>query len=293
MEINYLCEFAVIAKLSSFSMASEELCISQSSLSKHIKSLENELGVQLFDRSTRNVVISEYGKLILPLAEQLIEINDSIQSSVYDYINKDRRQLHITSIPVMAQYNITGMIAKFQQKYPSIKLIVSENEGSEIPRLLEEGTYEVAFFRKVNNNTSKYQYLDYRSDTLCALLPKTHVLATATSIALTQLKEEQFLFLDKKTLLYGLCYDACVDAGFIPNVTYTGHRPENIIDLTSQGAGISLLMKQQSEFFNNPNISCVDIVPAVRASVCLIKMKNRKLSYAGNLFWDFVKSNIV
>jgi len=290
MEINYLIEFASIARHRSFSLAAEELCISQSSLSKHIQAVEKELGVALFDRSTRNVVISEFGKILLPYAEQLCEINDDIQGSVYDFINKEKKQLLIASIPVMAQYDITGIIAKFQKDHPAIKLIVSENEGTDIPKMLEDGSCEVAFTRKFPNEPSRFEYLTYRSDMLCAILPKSHPLAKNETLSLAQLKNENFLFLDKKTLIYGYCFNACIDAGFTPNVTYTGHRPENILDLTAQGAGVSLLMKHQAKYFNHPEVVSVLISPAIESSICLTKMKDHKLSSTGRLFWNYVKS---
>ena len=78
MDIEYLCEFTVIAKLESFSRAAEELCISQSSLSKHILTLERELGVPLLVRNSRNVTLSPAGAQILPMAAQVYELKNKI-----------------------------------------------------------------------------------------------------------------------------------------------------------------------------------------------------------------------
>lgn len=79
MEIEYLYEFTVIAKMQNFSRAAEELCMSQSSLSKHVLALERELGVPLLIRNSRNVTLSPAGAQILPLAAQASELKNKIR----------------------------------------------------------------------------------------------------------------------------------------------------------------------------------------------------------------------
>ena len=67
MELNHLKEFVVLAKIENYMEAAENLFISQSTLSKHIKSLETELGINLFDRTTRQVKLNEAGRVFLTL----------------------------------------------------------------------------------------------------------------------------------------------------------------------------------------------------------------------------------
>jgi len=76
MDINYFREFVILAQTGNFMEAAEILFCSQSTLSKHIKKMEREFGVSLFDRTTRNVEISKFGKLLLPYAQQITEIQD-------------------------------------------------------------------------------------------------------------------------------------------------------------------------------------------------------------------------
>ena len=90
MEIDYLYEFSVIAQMGSFSDAVDELNISQSSLSKHIIYLEKELDIQLFNRTTRSVRLSEAGKKILPYARQIYEIKKIIMRTVSEENNKKK-----------------------------------------------------------------------------------------------------------------------------------------------------------------------------------------------------------
>lgn len=291
MEIDYLCEFAVIAKLGNFSLAAEELFISQSSLSKHIIALEKELNIQLFDRTSRKVTLSEAGAKILPYANQISEIKKGIISTTAEQINRGKRVINIASIPVMAPYDITGAIAHFQKDCPEINLSISEYEHHDILRLLESGECELAFTRKSQEESSILGYTTFYKDYLVAVLPCSHRLSSEKTLRLLQLENEEFLFLDKETALYDLCFDLCSGFGFIPKVKYTGHRPENIIDLVSQGMGIALLMRRHTDYFKNAGVKCIDVIPTVESTICLAKIKSHKLSHAAKVFWNYIHSS--
>jgi DNA-binding transcriptional LysR family regulator len=290
MEIEYLCEFTVIAKLRSFSRAAEELCISQSSLSKHILALERELGVPLLQRNSRNVTLSPAGEQILPMAAQVNELKNKMLVAAAKASSLEKALLCIASIPVMAQYNITGLLAKFQREYPLVTLEVRECEQQELPILLENGQVELAFSRR-KTVSEDLEYLEFCRDNLVAVVPKPHPLSTQTAITLDQLCQEKLLFLDSRTGLHDLCGELCRDAGFTPSVIYTGHRPENIVELAAQGMGIALLMKRHTDYVPNPNVVCVDIAPPVESTICLVRRKSRPLSSMAKAFWSFAAAH--
>lgn len=291
MEMDYLCEFAEIARLGSFSLAAEAICMSQSSLSKHIMALEKELDVRLLNRTSRSVALSEAGALLLPYAEQALKLRNKIQKAAAEQSRRDRAVIHLASIPVMAQYDITGAIARFNKEYPDIMLSVSEYESHEILRLLESGDCDLAFTRRLGENTPGFESIDFCRDCLVAVLPCSHPLANEKNLGLGQLVDEDFLFLDKGTSLYALCYDLCTGMGFHPKVKFTGHRPENIVDLVSQGMGIALLMKRHTDYIKNSGVRAVAVAPAVESTVSLTKLRDRRLSRPVKLFWDYIDNS--
>ena len=172
MEIEHLHEFTVIAKLQSFSRAAEELCISQSSLSKHMLSLERELGVPLLVRNPRSVELSPAGTQILPLAAQAYELQNKISVAAALQSSREKTLLKIASIPVMAQYNITGILAKFQRLHPGVTLEVQECEQHGIPAALEQGTCELAFLRLSGGMEDHMEVLEFCRDNLVAVVPR-------------------------------------------------------------------------------------------------------------------------
>lgn len=291
MEIEHLYEFTVIAGLRSFSRAAEELCMSQSSLSKHILALERELGVPLLVRNPRSVDLSPAGAQILPLAAQAYEIQNKISVAAAKQSSRERSLLKLASIPVMAQYNITGILAKFQRLHPNVTLEVTECEQRELSALLEDGTCELAFSRRSRTPEGTLQYLEFCRDNLVAVVKKDHALAAHKTLTLEQLREEPLLFLDRRTGLHALCGELCSRAGFEPKIVYTGHRPENIVELAAQNMGIALLMKRHTDYVQNPGVVCIDIAPLVESSICLVRGKNKKPSALAREFWKFVESH--
>lgn len=291
MEIEHLYEFTVIAKLRSFSRAAEELCMSQSSLSKHILALERELGVPLLVRNPRSVDLSPAGAQILPMAAQVYELQNKISVAAAKQSSREKTLLKIASIPVMAQYNITGVLAKFQRLRPDVTLEVTECEQRELLSLLENGGCELAFSRRSRTPEGSLEYLEFCRDNLVAVVPKDHALAERETLELEALREEPLLFLDRRTGLYVLCDELCRRAGFEPKIVYTGHRPENIVELAAQNMGIALLMKRHTDYVQNSDVVCIDIAPLVESSICLVRDKNKKPSALAREFWKFVENN--
>ena len=110
MELQYLHEFTVIAELGSFSRAAETLCIAQSSLSKHLISLERELDLPLLNRTSRSVTLTAAGAQVLPLARQITALYRQITDIAAAQNAQEKTIVQIASIPVMAQYGITAAL---------------------------------------------------------------------------------------------------------------------------------------------------------------------------------------
>lgn len=100
MELNQVKEFIALTKTENYLEAAENLFISQSSLSKHIKSLEAELGTTLFDRTTRQVKLNEVGKVFLKYTQQLIDVRYQCNTALINLKDAEEQSLTIGSIKI-------------------------------------------------------------------------------------------------------------------------------------------------------------------------------------------------
>jgi LysR family transcriptional activator of glutamate synthase operon len=182
MEIDYWREFVVLAETGNFLEAADTLYIAQSTLSKHIKKIESELGVPLFDRTTRQVRISKYGQLLLPYAQQIAEIQDQYTTALQNSLAVDRERLTLGSIPALAQYKITDLVVDYKQAYPQSTLDVVQAGSEELREMLRQQKCELAFIRDTDEQIDDdLVRIPYAVDTMVAVLPATHPSTLVTS----------------------------------------------------------------------------------------------------------------
>lgn len=284
MEINHLREFVVLAQKSNFLEAADVLYSSQSTLSKHLMGLEKELGVSLFDRTTRKVVINDNGKLLLPIAKQIVELEDQYLGTLRTNLKTEKETLTVGSIHVLAQYKITDIFAGFKKICPQAMINVVQGGSDEMKEMLRKKSCDLAFIRYAEDEDDDFVKIPYAIDNMVAVLPISHALANRKTISLGMLENEDILLTAKQTMLYKLCIQACERSGFTPNVAYTDHDVGDLLDMVIGRMGIALLMKQIALHASNPKLAIVDISPRVTTQINLCYLKGEKLSTLGKQF---------
>lgn len=305
MNINYFKEFTVLAETRNYWEAAERLYLNQSTLSKHIKSMENDLGVPLFDRTTRTVELTEFGAALLPYAKTIVQIQFEYSAMLLQKKNYQNNLVTIGSIPSMPQYGITGLLLDFQRAHPECTPKVIEEDSTILKKMLLHKKCELAFIREAKNmledesyNESTIERLPYLTDYLVAVLPKNHPLSGRSEISLRELQNEKMCFLKENTLLYDLCRFACQEASFIPNIIFDSHRRDSILDMVTNSDCIGLLTNQHvtypltSAISMNPSFCAVKIVPAITTRISLCYLKNARLSFAARQFVDYFQSAV-
>ena len=295
MDVERCKEFVVLAQTRNFLEASNQLFISQSSLSKHIKSLEKELGVTLLDRSTRKVELSSIGRVFLPYAKRIARTNYELQTALFDQLENERMILTIGSIPVMAPYGITNILALFEHDNAGHHLQLFEGDADELKEMLRRDKLELAFIREWDGDVRRdsgdeeFSTVPYANDHLVAVLPNEHKLAVRECIRLSELAHEEFLLLPKGSVMHALILDACAVEGFVPQIRYQGNRAENIIDLVARGMGVSLLMQKPVAYLATSDIALVDVEPTIDTQIKVYFRRGEELSPAAKQFLEYVR----
>ncbi|MBR1829115.1 MAG: LysR family transcriptional regulator [Atopobiaceae bacterium] len=277
-------EFVVLAQTCNYLQAADQLFISQSSLSKHIKALEKELGVELFNRTTRRVQLTEHGRVFLPFARKLAATAHDAETALSYASDNERRILDIGSIPVMVPYGITGLLHQFESEHVNVRLRITEGDADHLKDMLRNRTLDLAFIRDWDGDVAhdgddaEFATSEYAEDCLAAVLPAGHPLAMRPSISLAELANEDFLLLPKGTVMNALITDACAVEGFVPEVRYRGTRAENIIDLVARGMGVSLLMRTPAAYLTRSAVSIVDLEQPITTKIRLYRLRDREPS---------------
>lgn len=288
MNIEQFRYFSNLAITLNFTETAEMNFTTQSNVSKHIITLERELDVTLFSREHRIITLTDAGKALLPYAKKILSDYSALNQAILPFQNTKGSIIKMCAIPVMANYNVTGLIAEFFHNYPDILLDVRELESINLLRELDQGTCDIVFTRIFKTNLNKYEKIIFEIDKFAVVLPENHHLANKKMILLSELKDELFFQLDKSTQLFNLFYSTCENAGFKPKIGYSGTRIDNILDFVSNGMGISLIMESSVKHLNFPGIVVIPIDITVRSELAFMRSKSKKHSWASNIFWKYL-----
>lgn len=284
-DISYLKEFTVLAEIGNYLKAADALFISQSSLSKHIKALEKELGLSLFERSTRSLKLTSYGQTLLPYARKIVNLHYQSTVALMNQMDAKQQVVSIGSIPSVAPYGITDQILRFQMENKNITVQLYEAESDQLLQMLRQNRFELAFIRDRHDEDSReFARIPFAEDHMAAVFRKNHPLARKSSVSLEELKDEKFLFLPPNSLMFNLCMKECKKAGFTPRVVYSGSRADTILDLVNKGMGSTLLMRKPIDFSQRNDVAVVDIVPKITTQIQIYYKKDAVLSAASRHF---------
>lgn len=311
MNLNYFKEFVILSETRNYWEAAERLFINQSTLSKHIKAMETELGLPLFDRTTRKVALTEFGQTLLPYAQSITNIQTEYTTALLQKQNQHLGLLALGSISSMKQYHITDLVSEFQTAFPDYNIHVQENDSPYLKQMLLSKKCDLAFLREPLNNSmtntlktsndtvsSKDSIIriPYAADYLVAVVEHHNPLAKRETLSLGELAQEKFCFIKKYSILYNLCYYACQDAGFIPNIVYDSHYMGSIFDMITKSGCVGLLTSQHVEHLRkrhtNGPLAFIPIEPKISTQISLCYLENTVLSEGAEKFIEFFRQKI-
>ncbi len=288
MELGYLKEFIVLSETHNYQTAADHLFIAQSSLSRHIKNMERELGGQLFIRSTRKVELTILGAKFLPYARQIIQIQDSYQDMIREERSIQQNMLNIGCFDRWNQYPIDTIIKVFQEEFSEVCVERHVAENYKIQKEIWKGRLDVAFVRESvkGNQPDGLQRINLYQDRLVVYVSDSHPLAGRESIGIEEFKNEVFLLPKKNSNAYQLCRDSCRKAGFQPHYSIQEFEFQDIFRFVERGAGIAFLIAPNGNIKKENGVVGIPVKPEINTYVNLVWRRDN-LSHMQKQFVDF------
>ncbi|MBQ7841007.1 MAG: LysR family transcriptional regulator [Lachnospiraceae bacterium] len=300
MNLNYFKEFVILAETRNYWEASERLFINQSTLSKHIKAMEAELGVPLFDRTTRKVTLTEFGQTLLPYARSINSIQADYTTALLQQQNHNLGLVTLGSVSPMKLYGITDLITDYQAAFSEYNIHVRENDSQYSRQMLLSQKCELAFLREPLDASGKLPpdkdslvRIPFLTDHMLAVVEHSNPLALHETVTFADLVSEKLCFFKKNSILFNLCYSACQNAGFIPNVVYDSHYVGSIFDMVLKNGCTALLTDRQVAHRRTHNtddaLAFLPIEPGISTQISLCYPENAQLSEGAAAFVEFIK----
>lgn len=292
MELNYFHEFLALAKHKNFHAAANELGISQPTLTNHIKKLEEELDVSLFDRNTRNIKLNEYGNIFYPYAKSITEMHHNAVQA----INIQRRASHVVLTVAMEPHYMVGDILRlfndYKTTHPNTVLEFSNASEPAIYNFLRSGRCDLAITPQVTTENSEFSSITLREEYAVALVHKDHPLASRESIGIEDLIGESLFIPPARLVLYKLLESAYHSAGFELDASCMGITEMMGLILTKQGLGIMIMSDYAAKKLADESLCIIDIRPKLKWYVNLI-YANIHSSPESKDFLDYIQASLI
>lgn len=191
MELSQLEVFLAVARERRFSRAAEKLYRTQSAVSQTIHKLEQELGEALFDRSSRDGVLTDAGKVLYEYAEKLVNLRAEAAESLTELRELQKGKLVIAANEFTALY-LLRVVAEFRRLHPMIKITVERALGSRIPDEVLRYNVEFGVLSYEPQEPALHSIVVYL-DELVFVVPPKHPLAAAAEISIRHLGAESFV----------------------------------------------------------------------------------------------------
>jgi DNA-binding transcriptional LysR family regulator len=240
MELRHLRYFEAVARHCHVTRAAAELHIAQPALSKQVSQLEQELGIALFDRVGRNVRLTEAGEALLPHARSVLSQIESARAEMAERVGLRRGRAVIGTPPSVGTQLLPRALAAFNKSYPGIELRLHEAGIQTLLELLESGLADIAIASLPVEDTALTVVPLFTED-LVIVVGQDHPLAGRGSIAMSELKDEQWLLSPNNYELREATLKTCQQAGFSPRIVLDGGEMDTLLRLVVAGVGIAMV----------------------------------------------------
>lgn len=289
MEVSVLSEFVALAESCNFQTTADDLALTQSTLSKHIRKLEEELGVSLFDRTTRSVTLSPYGAQYLIYARQMCEI----QEQSLDMLESMKRgKKYIVNIGFMdkhGMYGIVEVISRFSRMHPEIRVNILERDGNALKDLLTSGKADVIFYAE-KMNPREYHVARFTTDRLVAVMTNDHPLAGKDTVSLHDLAGETLI--EHKTVLeMRLLSEASREEKVNLDYVTSIYQAATIMKMIREKIGISVMSRACAMENAGADLVIIPIAPSITFDINVFSTRGRSLSSSADVFIRYIREN--
>jgi len=237
MDLLQLKYFQTVANLQHMTKAAQLLQVAQPALSVSISRLEEDIGVPLFNRTGRNIVLNDYGKFFLKRVTSALNELEAGCQEITDLSDSEAGSIAVAASFISKQF--CNIVATFAKLYPKaiFRITQTTDEKAKL-RLLESGDVDmIVTLKLIEQPGIAYEPLAEK-DIFLAVAP-THKLADRGIVTLQDLAGESFINFEAEHSIQSLCHEMCFKKGFAPKVMCTCDSSQTLMNLIAAGSGVA------------------------------------------------------
>ncbi|MEY3651607.1 MAG: DNA-binding transcriptional dual regulator, O-acetyl-L-serine-binding [Pseudomonadota bacterium] len=285
-QLRYVRE--VVKQGLNISMAADALHTSQPGVSKQIQLLEQELNLQIFQRSGKRLTgITEPGKNIVELAERVIRDMENIKLIGDEFSHEDVGTLTIATTHTQARYRLPGAVKAFMQKYPQVKLNIHQGNPTQVAEQVESGEADIGIATEAISHYEKVLCLPAYQWNRCVVVPHGHPLLDNLPLTLKKLTQYPLITYDFAFTGGSLVSSVFEKEGLTPNVVLTAIDADVIKTYVGLGLGVGLLAAMAYDDERDTNLVAIDASNLFPSSTTFVGI--RRDAYLRKFAYEFIE----
>ncbi|MDI3389200.1 LysR substrate-binding domain-containing protein [Streptomyces sp. B-S-A8] len=244
MQLQQLQYFVAVAETRHFTRAAEQVHVAQPSLSQQIRSLERELGAELFSRARGNIALTDAGETLLPLARRILADADTARQEVQELGRLERGRVRLGATPSLCTGLLPDVLRAFHDRYPGIRLLIEEGGSHDLVRELARGALDLALVvLPLPSPSPALTTLELlREDLVVVSSPEAPAPGTrGRSVRVSDLQRERLVMFRHGYDLRELTVAACRAAGFEPDFAVEGGEMDAVLGFVRAGLGVAVV----------------------------------------------------
>jgi LysR family transcriptional regulator, cys regulon transcriptional activator len=264
------------------------LYTSQSGVSKHIKDLEDELGVELFVRRGKRLLgLTEPGKELAQIVDRILLDTENIKKLGEQFANRDRGTLNIATTHTQARYALLPVVAKFRAEFPNVHLVLHQGSPSEIARMLIEGSADIGVATEALQDVTELVSFPYYTWHHGVIVPAGHQLQSVTSLTLRALSEWPIITYSEGFTGRSKIDKAFAAAGIAPDIVLSALDADVIKAYVGLGLGVGIVASMAVDAQHDHRLRLISAQHLFDPNISRIAL--RKATYLRRFAYRFVE----
>lgn len=279
MDIRHLNYFLEVARQKSFTKAAQALYITQPSISKTVKNLEEELGVTLLDRYGKKVELTDAGEVFARQAQEIVNSFHNLSSELDDLMHLKKGHIRIGLPPMIGASFFPRVIGEFYKQYPNITIQLFEDGGKKVEKDVVSGALDIGVTVLPADDSLLDGYV-FVTESLKVVLHPTHPLAGEEEIRLSALREDAFILFREDFTLHDRIIGACQKAGYQPRIIYESAQWDLISNMVAAGLGVALMPETICRELDVEEVCILPLHERIPWELGMVWRKDRYQSFA-------------
>lgn len=289
MELKQLEYFQMTSRLKNITRAAKRLSVSQPNITVAIKKLEAELGIQLFERSQKQLSLTPEGAVFLNRIEQALRNIQDAVLEVNDYKQLQKGTIKIGIPSMIGAYLFPKIFSGFQKKYSHLDIYLYEKGSISIRESLERDELDFGIVI-ISNASPSLQLLQMSTNQVVACVPMNHPLAQKESLSWTDVSDIDLISLREGSFIRNIIMQKLKEHNVKPNIVLESNQIETIKGLVSTNVGMTFLLDFVVK--DTPNIKILPLKDPIFVDIGLAWKKDRYISKAAQSFINFCQNTL-